>query len=81
MIWLTLNCACGGSGGVGELRLWGGVAWEDASACELFSAYGSTKRYKSVERVCKVNDHTLLAASGEISDFQYLQVRDCVNAW
>jgi 20S proteasome alpha/beta subunit len=62
------------------------VAWEDASACELLlrlarSAYGSTKRYKSVERVCKVNDHTLLAASGEISDFQYLQVRDCVNAW
>jgi hypothetical protein len=38
------------------------------------SAYGSTKRYKSMERIFKVNDSTVVAASGEISDFQYIQV-------
>ena len=36
-------------------------------------AYGATKRYKSVQRVHKVNDTTIIGASGEISDFQYLQ--------
>lgn len=42
----------------------------------LRRAYGSTKRYKSMDRVVKVNKHTLLGAGGEISDFQYIQVRE-----
>ena len=36
-------------------------------------AYGSTKRYKSIQRLYKVNDLTVIGASGELSDFQYLQ--------
>ena len=35
-------------------------------------SYGSTKRYKSIQRVQKVNDSTIIGASGELSDFQYL---------
>eukprot|EP00967_Tisochrysis_lutea_P012882 scaffold14393_cov22-Tisochrysis_lutea.AAC.1 len=42
---------------------------------DTLGAYGSTKRYKSMDRVVKVNKHTLLGAGGEISDFQYIQVR------
>lgn len=41
-------------------------------ACDTLGAYGSTKRYKSVERIKKINDHVVLAASGELSDFQYI---------
>lgn len=33
-------------------------------------SYGSTIRYKSVERLKPVGKHSLLGASGEISDFQ-----------
>ncbi|KAF5837899.1 20S proteasome beta subunit, type 4 [Dunaliella salina] len=40
---------------------------------DTLGAYGSTKRYKSMDRVVKVNKHTLLGAGGEISDFQYIQ--------
>ena len=36
-------------------------------------SYGSTKRYKSFERLTKVNESTVLGAGGELSDFQYLQ--------
>ncbi len=41
-------------------------------ACDMLGAYGSTKRYKSVQRVFKVNETTIVGASGEISDFQYI---------
>lgn len=57
-------------------------------ACDTLGAYGSTKRYKSIERIKRINDHVVLAASGEISDFQYiLKLLDelttgaCVSAW
>lgn len=33
-------------------------------------SYGSTLRYKSVERMKPVGKHSLIGASGEISDFQ-----------
>jgi 20S proteasome alpha/beta subunit len=36
-------------------------------------AYGSTKRYKSVQRMIKVNDTCIVGASGEISDFQRIK--------
>lgn len=41
-------------------------------ACDTLGAYGSTKRYKSMERMQRINDRVILAASGEISDFQYI---------
>jgi 20S proteasome alpha/beta subunit len=40
-------------------------------------AYGSTKRYKSVQRLIKVNGSCIVGASGEISDFQ--RVRDLLE--
>ena len=36
------------------------------------ASYGSTKRYKSVQRLVKVNDSTVLGAGGEISDLQFI---------
>lgn len=40
-------------------------------------SYGSTTRYKSVERLKAVSNNTLLGATGEISDFQaILQLLD-----
>jgi len=33
-------------------------------------SYGSTLRYKNIERVKAIGKHSLLGASGEISDFQ-----------
>ncbi|KAJ4772412.1 Proteasome subunit beta type [Rhynchospora pubera] len=39
-------------------------------ASDTAGSYGSTLRYKSVERIKQVGDHTLIGASGEISDFQ-----------
>lgn len=51
-----------------------GIKYKDGVlvACDTLGAYGSTKRYKSVERIKKVNDRCIIAASGELSDFQYL---------
>ncbi|KAG8655283.1 proteasome subunit beta type-4 [Manihot esculenta] len=39
-------------------------------AADMGASYGSTLRYKSVERIKSVGKHSLLGASGEISDFQ-----------
>lgn len=51
-----------------------GVTYQDGVilACDTLGAYGSTKRYKSVDRIKKVNDSCILGASGEISDFQFI---------
>ena len=35
-------------------------------------SYGSTLRYKSIERVKAVGKHSIIGASGELSDFQEL---------
>ena len=43
----------------------------DTHGCGAGS-YGSTKRYKSFERLRKVNEHTIIGAGGELSDFQYI---------
>jgi 20S proteasome subunit beta 7 len=40
-------------------------------ASDTLGSYGSTKRYKSVQRVARVNARALVGASGEISDFQH----------
>ncbi|PKA52478.1 Proteasome subunit beta type-4 [Apostasia shenzhenica] len=39
-------------------------------AADMGGSYGSTLRYKSVERLKPIGKHTILGASGEISDFQ-----------
>lgn len=39
-------------------------------ACDTLGSYGSTKRYKSVERMSVVGNNTVLGASGEYSDFK-----------
>jgi 20S proteasome subunit beta 7 len=41
-------------------------------ASDTLGSYGSTKRYKSFSRIAKVNDRCILAAGGELSDFQYI---------
>ena len=42
-------------------------------AADTLASYGSMARFKDVERMAKVGDSTLLAAGGEISDFQHIQ--------
>ncbi|PON69663.1 Proteasome B-type subunit [Trema orientale] len=41
-------------------------------ASDMGASYGSTLRYKSVERIKPIGKHSLLGASGELSDFQEL---------
>ncbi|KAK9127274.1 hypothetical protein Syun_016071 [Stephania yunnanensis] len=49
-----------------------GVKYKDGIllAADTGASYGSTLRYKSVERIKAIGKHSLLGASGEISDFQ-----------
>ncbi|PRW61006.1 20S proteasome beta type 4 [Chlorella sorokiniana] len=51
-----------------------GITYKDGVllASDTLGAYGSTKRYKSFERLRKVNDVCAVGASGELSDFQYI---------
>mmetsp|Transcript_44970 Transcript_44970/g.104037 ORF Transcript_44970/g.104037 Transcript_44970/m.104037 type:complete len:242 (+) Transcript_44970:95-820(+) len=41
-------------------------------ACDTLASYGSQARYKDFNRLKKVGKFSLIGASGEISDFQYL---------
>jgi 20S proteasome subunit beta 7 len=41
-------------------------------AADTLGSYGSTKRYKSLERIKQVNSSCAVAASGEYSDFQQI---------
>ncbi|THG20504.1 hypothetical protein TEA_025248 [Camellia sinensis var. sinensis] len=49
-----------------------GIKFKDGilMAADMGGSYGSTLRYKSVERLKSVGKHSLLGASGEINDFQ-----------
>ncbi|GAA0168798.1 protease [Lithospermum erythrorhizon] len=51
-----------------------GIKYKDGilMAADMGGSYGSTLRYKSVERMKSVGKHSLIGASGEISDFQEL---------
>ncbi|KAK9905094.1 hypothetical protein WJX75_009547 [Coccomyxa subellipsoidea] len=51
-----------------------GVTYRDGVllAADTLGSYGSTKRYKSFERLRKVNEQTIIGAGGELSDFQYI---------
>ncbi|KAG6413260.1 hypothetical protein SASPL_125968 [Salvia splendens] len=52
-----------------------GIKYKDgllfaADMGDYVGSYGSTLRYKSVERLKSVGKHSVIGASGEISDFQ-----------
>ncbi|RAL37411.1 hypothetical protein DM860_000105 [Cuscuta australis] len=49
-----------------------GIKYKDGVllAADMGGSYGSTLRYKSVERLKPVGKHSIVGASGEISDFQ-----------
>eukprot|EP00923_Selenidium_pygospionis_P036063 GHVN01063278.1.p1 GENE.GHVN01063278.1~~GHVN01063278.1.p1 ORF type:complete len:253 (+),score=33.12 GHVN01063278.1:36-794(+) len=53
-----------------------GVKYQDGVmlACDTLGSYGSSARYHNIQRIEKVGTTSLLAASGEISDFQWLSV-------
>ena len=36
-------------------------------------SYGSLARYRSISRLNKVNDTTLVGASGDVADFQFVK--------
>ncbi|KAI0043044.1 proteasome endopeptidase complex beta subunit, partial [Auriscalpium vulgare] len=42
-------------------------------AADNLASYGSLARFKGVQRLQAVGDYTILGASGDMSDFQYLQ--------
>eukprot|EP01035_Chromulina_nebulosa_P016946 gene16946-22438_t len=49
-----------------------GIKYKDGVmlAADTLASYGSLARYKNIKRIEKVNNSTLIGASGEISDFQ-----------
>lgn len=40
---------------------------------DTLGSYGSLARFPIVQRVIRVNEHTIIAASGDIADYQHLQ--------
>jgi len=42
-------------------------------AADTLGSYGSLARFPDLERIMKVNEKTVLAAAGDIADFQFLQ--------
>jgi len=36
-------------------------------------SYGSLARFRDVKRLCPVGESTIVGASGDISDYQYIQ--------
>lgn len=47
--------------------------YNSLSCVKCFSgAYGSTLRYKNMNKILRVNDKVIIAASGEISDLDFI---------
>lgn len=42
-------------------------------AADNLASYGSLARFRDVERLHKVADFTVLGASGDMSDYQYVK--------
>lgn len=42
-------------------------------AGDMLGSYGSLAKFRSVERIIKVNNSTVLGVTGDIADFQYLK--------
>ncbi|NWV86122.1 PSB4 protein, partial [Dasyornis broadbenti] len=51
------------------LKFQGGVML----AADMVGSYGSLARFRGISRLCKVNDSTVLGASGDFADFQHLR--------
>eukprot|EP00898_Chlorokybus_atmophyticus_P005708 jgi/Chlat1/6138/Chrsp41S05692 len=51
-----------------------GIKYRDGVmlASDTLASYGSTKRYKSVQRLRQIGAHTVIGYSGEYSDFDYI---------
>lgn len=52
-----------------------GVAFEGGVmlAGDMLGSYGSLAKFRSIERIIKVNESTILGATGDIADFQHLK--------
>lgn len=42
-------------------------------AADMLGSYGSLARFRNISRIMRVNDSTMLGASGDYADFQYLK--------
>ncbi|TFL07725.1 proteasome endopeptidase complex beta subunit [Pterulicium gracile] len=42
-------------------------------AADTLASYGSLARFKSIQRLHSVGEHTVIGASGDLSDYQYIQ--------
>lgn len=52
-----------------------GIKFKDGImlASDTLASYGSLARFRDIQRVIKVGDYSVVGASGELSDFQYIQ--------
>uniref|UniRef100_A0A8C4Z7Y3 Proteasome subunit beta n=2 Tax=Gadus morhua TaxID=8049 RepID=A0A8C4Z7Y3_GADMO len=64
----TLNPMVTGTSVLG-VKFTGGVV----IAADMLGSYGSLARFRNVSRLMKVNDSTILGASGDYADYQYLK--------
>jgi 20S proteasome subunit beta 7 len=42
-------------------------------AADMLGSYGSLARFRNISRIMRVNNSTMLGASGDYADFQYLK--------
>lgn len=42
-------------------------------AADMLGSYGSLARFRDIERLYPVGDFTVVGASGDLSDYQYIQ--------
>lgn len=42
-------------------------------AADMLGSYGSLARFRNISRIMRVNNTTMLGASGDYADFQYLK--------
>ncbi|KAM9386176.1 proteasome subunit beta type-4 [Pholidichthys leucotaenia] len=64
----TLNPMVTGTSVLG-VKFSGGVV----IAADMLGSYGSLARFRNISRLMKVNDSTILGASGDYADYQYLK--------
>ncbi|KAJ6510417.1 proteasome endopeptidase complex beta subunit [Mycena sanguinolenta] len=52
-----------------------GIKFKDGvmMAADNLASYGSLARFRNIQRLCPVGEHTVLGAGGDMGDFQYIQ--------
>ena len=52
-----------------------GLCYKDGVllAADTMGSYGGLRRFKDINRVIKINDNCMMAASGDLADFQELE--------